>query len=113
MANNWGALHFEDSLTGLFNRNKFTMLVNSEPVETAQTEPLGVAYFDLNGLKEVNDRFGHKAGDNFIIRVAKHIKKHFPQQVSREGQNRRIADFGTVVETCSRTRSRSRSRSNL
>ena len=31
-----------------------------------------------------------------------------PQQVSREGQNRRIADFGTVVETCSRSRSRSR-----
>ena len=27
-----------------------------------------------------------------------------PQQVSREGQNRRIADFGTVVETCSRSR---------
>ena len=26
-----------------------------------------------------------------------------PQQVSREGQNRRIADFGTVVETCSVT----------
>ena len=26
-----------------------------------------------------------------------------PQQVSREGQNRRIADFGTVVETCSAT----------
>ena len=26
-----------------------------------------------------------------------------PQQVSREGQNRRIADFGTVVETCSKT----------
>ena len=25
-----------------------------------------------------------------------------PQQVSREGQNRRIADFGTVVETCSK-----------
>ena len=24
-----------------------------------------------------------------------------PQQVSREGQNCRIADFGTVVETCS------------
>lgn len=78
-------LSFEDSLTGLFNRNKFTMLVNSEPVETAQTEPLGVAYFDLNGLKEVNDRFGHKAGDNFIIRVAKHIKKHFPQEGFRIG----------------------------
>ena len=26
-----------------------------------------------------------------------------PQQVSHEGQNRRIADFGTVVETCSKT----------
>jgi len=25
-----------------------------------------------------------------------------PQQVSREGQNRRIADFGTVVESCSK-----------
>lgn len=36
-----------------------------------------------------------------------------PQQVSREGQNRRIADFGTVVETCSRSRSRSRSRFSL
>lgn len=78
-------LSFEDSLTGLFNRNKFTMLVNSEPVETAQTEPLGVAYFDLNGLKEVNDQFGHKAGDDFIIRAAKHIKTHFPNQGFRIG----------------------------
>lgn len=78
-------LSFEDSLTGLFNRNKFTMLVNSESLETHHTAPLGVAYFDLNGLKEVNDKFGHKAGDDFIIRAAKHIKNHFPQQGFRIG----------------------------
>ena len=43
------------------------------------------------------------AGISGASRKARVWGKALPQQVSREGQNRRIADFGTVVETCSKT----------
>jgi diguanylate cyclase (GGDEF)-like protein len=29
--------------------------------------PLTIAYFDIDGLKKVNDRFGHQAGDHLLL----------------------------------------------
>ena len=47
-------MSFEDALTGVYNRNKFNQVVDSrDPISR-----LGVACFDLNGLKEANDRLG-------------------------------------------------------
>ena len=51
-------LSFEDSLTGLFNRNKFNQTMQS--FETASFSQLGVAAIDLNGLKKVNDQMGQR-----------------------------------------------------
>ena len=34
---------------------------------------------DLNGLKEINDTYGHKAGDVAIIRIAQLLDRHFGQ----------------------------------
>ena len=76
-------LSFEDSLTGLFNRNKFNLDVKS--FEEAGLSRLGVAGIDLNGLKQVNDRMGHSAGDDLICRTASHIAGRFAGRCYRIG----------------------------
>ena len=46
---------------------------------------LGVACFDLNGLKEVNDDLGHSAGDQLICRAAEYLRQTFSDRVYRTG----------------------------
>ncbi len=77
------SLIYTDSLTGLNNRNKFNLLLNSDFDEKLSV--LGIAYFDLNGLKKVNDIFGHSAGDEFICRAAEQIQKVFFGKTYRTG----------------------------
>lgn len=57
-----------DSMTGLFNR--FFMEDRILGLERENGTSFAVIMGDLNGLKLVNDAFGHNAGDQFIIRVA-------------------------------------------
>ncbi|WP_294520325.1 nuclear transport factor 2 family protein [uncultured Pseudoflavonifractor sp.] len=57
-------MSFEDALTGVYNRNKFSQVADSR----AAFSRLGVACFDLNGLKEANDHLGHSAGDELLRR---------------------------------------------
>ncbi len=63
-----------DPLTGLLNRRAFDALA----AEWAGT-PFGgsVAVIDLNGLKALNDRHGHAAGDAAIQLVARALKAQF------------------------------------
>ena len=76
-------LSFEDSLTGLFNRNKFNHAMQSS--EMASLSQLGVASIDLNALKKVNDQMGHSAGDSLICCTADHIARVFPGRAYRIG----------------------------
>ena len=76
-------LSFEDALTGLYNRNKFVQVFDA-PLDP-QAAQLGVACFDLNGLKEINDQFGHSAGDTLICRAADQIQHVFGNKVYRTG----------------------------
>lgn len=61
------ALSVRDDLTGLLNRRGFFASI-AERIKIAQrqNENMAVCYFDLNGLKKINDTLGHKAGDNII-----------------------------------------------
>jgi diguanylate cyclase (GGDEF)-like protein len=60
-----------DSLTGLFNRGHLDEVLNSEFVHaTEQGWPLSVAFIDLDHFKEVNDTYGHQAGDQVLQGVA-------------------------------------------
>ena len=77
-------MSFEDSLTGVFNRNKFSLDVMETRQEGEQAR-LGVACFDLNGLKEINDTQGHSVGDALICRTARHISREFAGKVYRIG----------------------------
>ncbi len=62
-----------DFLTGLLNRRGL-----NEAMEAMSAEdlPAAVYLFDLDGLKAVNDRTGHKAGDELIRRFAETLRRH-------------------------------------
>ncbi|BDX00924.1 putative bifunctional diguanylate cyclase/phosphodiesterase [Maricaulis maris] len=60
-----------DNLSGLPNRLGFTSFIESEAAtRAAQRGDAAVIYIDLNGFKAVNDKAGHRAGDDVIRRVA-------------------------------------------
>lgn len=61
-----------DSLTGLENRSGFYRDCTSR-IEL--DEPFTLIFMDLNRFKEVNDRNGHLAGDEYLICFSKHIQK--------------------------------------
>lgn len=65
-----------DALTGLFTRRYFEELFR---IELARAERYGesfiLALFDADGLKKVNDAYGHQAGDRFLIAVAESLRE--------------------------------------
>lgn len=60
-----------DPLTGLYNRHRFQSELERVVTEAERREErCAVIFFDLDEFKEVNDNFGHRAGDALLIRVA-------------------------------------------
>ncbi|HXQ88704.1 MAG TPA: EAL domain-containing protein [Solirubrobacterales bacterium] len=65
-----------DSLTGLLNRRRFRSELDQYVSFTARYGGRGaVMVIDIDGLKGVNDRFGHHAGDTLIRRVAEILRE--------------------------------------
>jgi diguanylate cyclase (GGDEF)-like protein len=64
-------LAHHDALTGIANRNSFTKQLDKEiEAAVAASERLAVLCLDLDRFKEVNDLFGHAAGDAMLQTVA-------------------------------------------
>ena len=60
-----------DPLTGLFNRRYMTSAFDRELRLASRTSrPIGVITFDVDGFKQVNDRFGHTAADKALCELA-------------------------------------------
>jgi diguanylate cyclase (GGDEF)-like protein/PAS domain S-box-containing protein len=57
-----------DALTGLYNRHYFE--VEMERMQVSQLYPVSIIISDMDKLKQINDQFGHAAGDNAIKKVA-------------------------------------------
>ncbi len=76
-------LSFRDALTGLYNRNKYTVAVNE--IMECPPQKLGIIYVDINGLKAANDTYGHEYGDRIISKVAAHIKASVQGDIYRVG----------------------------
>jgi diguanylate cyclase (GGDEF)-like protein/PAS domain S-box-containing protein len=65
-------LSFYDQLTGVYNRRYFEEELKR--LDTERNLPLTLAILDVNGLKLVNDAFGHCYGDRVLKKVAQVIK---------------------------------------
>ena len=59
-----------DSLTGLLNRSG----LNASLETMHDAEPLAIVAMDLDGFKEINDRYGHAAGDAILEQVARRMQ---------------------------------------
>ena len=67
-----------DLTTGLLNRNSF----NSFRIPSAAgLQSVSAIYLDVNGLHEINNRGGHRAGDEMLCAVAALCTKHFPSSL--------------------------------
>lgn len=63
-----------DFMTGVKNRNAYQIELSSI-IRNNQNEGTAAIMVDLNGLKQVNDKYGHDDGDKFIISLTNAYKK--------------------------------------
>lgn len=69
-------LSYYDAITNLYNRHYFQKVISElDPNKTKIT----IISLDVNGLKVINDTFGHDMGDKLIIHVAKILKENFKE----------------------------------
>lgn len=70
-------LAVSDPLTGLANYRRLLDVLENETERTNRTgRPFAVLLLDLDGLKKINDRFGHLAGSRALCRLAVILRIH-------------------------------------
>jgi diguanylate cyclase (GGDEF)-like protein len=70
------ALAITDPLTGLANFRRLNEVLTAEIARSSRTgRPFALLFLDLNGLKKINDRYGHLAGNQALRRVADALRK--------------------------------------
>lgn len=69
-----------DALTGLLNKSEFRHRMSSQLNNMQQSSAnewlVSLAFMDSDGLKAVNDTFGHAAGDAMIMEIGQRLAKH-------------------------------------
>jgi diguanylate cyclase (GGDEF)-like protein len=83
LAKSFERMHLDlqtDELTGAFNRETFTRVLDRKLREAQQANAgnasrFGIVFIDLKDFKRINDRFGHLAGDHILVEVAQRLKQ--------------------------------------
>ncbi len=89
-------LNLHDHLTGLYNRRFFEEELKRLDVE--RNLPLSTMVIDVNGLKLINDAFGHNRGDEILVKSAKAIKNNLREDeiAARVGGD----EFSIILPKC-------------
>lgn len=69
-----------DALTGLPNRVAFQAQLEFHLQEQGDSAELAVLFIDLNGFKQINDTYGHRAGDEVLATVARRLQRACPEE---------------------------------
>ncbi|MGO8971403.1 MAG: diguanylate cyclase [Myxococcaceae bacterium] len=76
-----GSLSHVDELTGLHNRRGFIDLARAQLDEAVRAQRgMLVIFADLDGLKQINDRFGHQTGDRALFEFAALLRASFRER---------------------------------
>lgn len=87
-----------DSLTGISNRSLFYDRLRQKLSRALRNhEEFAILFLDMDGLKQINDHYGHRVGDAALKEIASRIKNTIGElnTVSRLGGD----EFGVIVET--------------
>ena len=87
-------LAYTDAMTGMGNRAAFIEAQR----QVAASDDLACIMFDINNLKQINDKYGHQKGDHAIITAARAIQDTFdgPGQCFRIGGD----EFVVFLKSC-------------
>ena len=70
-------LVYRDEMTGLYNRRHFYEVLKIEVEKTRLSrQPLAILTMDLDGLKLINDEYGHAIGDEVLTSLGKAMARH-------------------------------------
>jgi len=99
-------LAITDGLTGLYNYRYFAARLSEEIKRCKRTgQPLSLVYLDLDGFKDLNDQYGHPAGDQILKEVAgllRHRVRESDVAVRYAGDEFALLLVGTSSEEATR-----------
>jgi diguanylate cyclase (GGDEF)-like protein len=71
------SLAISDPLTGLANYRRLIAVIESELDRSRRTRrPFSIVLLDMDGLKTINDRYGHLVGSRSLVRLGKILRSH-------------------------------------
>jgi diguanylate cyclase (GGDEF)-like protein len=71
------SLAISDPLTGLANYRRLIAVIESELDRSRRTQrPFSLVLLDMDGLKAINDRYGHLVGSRALVRLGKILRNH-------------------------------------
>jgi diguanylate cyclase (GGDEF)-like protein len=66
-----------DSLTGLANYRRLISVIEAELDRSRRTQrPFSIVLLDMDGLKNINDQYGHLTGSRALVRIGKILRNH-------------------------------------
>ncbi len=66
-----------DSLTGLANYRRLISVLEAELDRSRRTHrPFSIVLLDMDGLKTINDQYGHLTGSRALVRIGKILRNH-------------------------------------
>lgn len=71
------SMAISDPLTGLANYRRLIAVIESELDRSRRTRrPFSIVLLDMDGLKTINDRYGHLVGSRSLVRLGKILRNH-------------------------------------
>ena len=91
---------YTDSMTGVGNKTAYLDRIKTLGADiNGGMAEFAIAVFDINGLKGINDNYGHECGDRIITDAAKVIRRVFTAgEIYRIGGDEFIAVLGPTTE---------------
>ena len=91
-------LSYHDLLTNALNRNAFMDVLSQ--FRPGQYASAGIIYIDINGMKEINDFYGHHQGDKILITTVVKVFNLFkPDELFRIGGDEFVIITYDLTET--------------